>query len=181
MRTLVCHSYVQDRTDAKLAAIAPASYVAFEAPNDPDCPEGFYIAQAQGASYLLNSDTTLHELKGRDGKPLEMPKGSSIVDAVYLNPVRGIQGARGWYLPYPKSDARRKVRVPSHLILHAGFNMPPAVAPPAPAPPAVGKKGAKKPRWGPADAKREAVSKGAVVLELAVHGAINDELDLRQP
>lgn len=47
------------------------------------------------ALHLLNCDTTLHELKGRDGKPLEMPKGSSIVDAVYLNPdfACGIQHA----------------------------------------------------------------------------------------
>ena len=166
-----------------MAAIAPKSYIAFEAPNDPDCPEGYYIARATGSAYLLDKDTTLHELKGPDGKPLELPKGSSIVDAVYLNPVRGVQGAKSWYLPYPEADARGKVRVPSHLVLHAEFVMQPAVEPSAPDATAAKGRGIKraKPKWDPADARREAASKGAVTLDVVVHGAINDELDLRQP
>ena len=38
----------------------------------------------------------------------------------------------------------------------------------------------KRKSWGPADARREAVEKGAVVLPLQVHSATMDELDLRR-
>ena len=98
-----------------------------------------------------------------------------MVDGEYLNPVRGVQGAKHWYLPYPADDSRRHVRVPSHFVLHAGFNMQRAAEPAAPA-----QNGRKRSRWGAADARRDAVARGAVVLPPAVHSALMDELDLRR-
>ena len=67
------------------------------------------------------------------------------------------------------------MRVPSHFVLHAGFGMQRAEEP-APRP---GNERKRK-RWGPADARREAVAMGAVILPLAVHSAMMDELDLRR-
>ena len=91
----------QDRTDAKLAAIAPGEYLGVDAPNDKDCPEGYYIVQANSASYQLETAAELPEFLDEDGKPLQLPAGSWVVDGEYLNPVRGVQGAKHWYLPYP--------------------------------------------------------------------------------
>ena len=63
------------------------------------------------------------------------------------------------------------MRVPSHMILGGGFDMPAAAAP---APP---KKPAKKRTVN--DALREWVAKGAVVLSEKVEDMIRDELDRR--
>ena len=164
----------QDRTDAKLAAIAPGEYLGVDAPNDKDCPEGYYIVRATSEAYQLEIAEELPEFLDDDGEPLQLPAGSWVVDGEYLNPVRGVTGAKYWYLPYPADDPKRKVRVPSHFVLHAGFSIPRAEEPAAAA------NQRKRKSWGPADARREAVEKGAVVLPLQVHSATMDELDLRR-
>ena len=110
----------------------------------------------------------LAELRGSDGKPLVLPKGSWVVDAIYLNKV---PGTTRWYTPFAAGDAAGRVRVPSHMVLAADIAMTPAVAPVPP------KK--KNKRWTAGDAKRAAVELGAVVLPDEVHDAVMDELDQR--
>ena len=163
----------QDRTDAKLAAIAPGEYLGVDAPNDRDCPEGYYVVQATSAAYQLETAAELAEFRDDDGKPLQLPAGSWVVDGKYLNPVRRVQGAKHWYLPYPADDSRGHVRVPSHFVLHAGFAMTRAEEPES-------QTARKRSRYDPADARRDAVAQGAVVLPLAVHSAMMDEQDLRR-
>ena len=162
----------QDHTDAKLAAIAPGEYLGVDAPNDKDCPEGYYIVRATSEAYQLEIAEELPEFLDDDGEPLQLPAGSWVVDGEYLNPVRGVTGAKYWYTPYPADDSRRHVGVPSHFVLHAGFSMPRAVEPEA--------TGSKRKRWGPSDARRAAAGLGAVVLPIAVHSAMMDEQDLRR-
>ena len=177
------HLQLQERTDETCQDVGPGIYLAFAAPNDPDCPEGYYVARATGVAYPLDADVTLHELRGEDGKPLELAAGSFVIDAEYLNPVRGVQGTAGWYYPYPADDERRKVRVPSHMVLLAGFAMPAAQQA---EPPAYGStvghgRSRKKVTWGPQHARSELVrEKHAVVLAREAHSAINDELDVRR-
>ena len=65
------------------------------------------------------------------------------------------------------------MRVPSHFVLHAGFAMTRAEEPES-------QTARKRSRYGPADARRDAVAQGAVVLPLAVHSAMMDEQDLRR-
>ena len=65
--------------------------------------------------------------------------------------------------------------MPSHMVLKAGVVMEVAVEPAAPQHPP--KKKAK--RYTAADAKREAVARGATVLPQEAHTAIMDELDAR--
>ena len=72
-------------------------------------------------------------------------------------------------------DAEGRARVPSHMVLLAGVAMEVAVAPAAPQ--AHPKKKAKS--YTAADAKREAVARGATILSAEAHAAIMDELDRR--
>ena len=81
-------------------------------------------------------------------------------------------GTRDWYYPFPQGDARGRVRVPSHMILATGLDLPAAVAPPAPK-----KRSAK---WTANDMKRQYVAQGAVVLPEAVECAVREELDRRE-
>jgi hypothetical protein len=92
-------------------------------------PDGYYLLRALGDAYELATDTTTPELLGDDGKPLVLPKGSWVVDAWYYNKAGG---TRDWYYLFPQGDARGRVRVPSHMILATGFDLPAAVAPAAP-------------------------------------------------
>ena len=182
------HMQLQERTDAMADTAAPGDYMAFDAPNDPDCPEGYYVARLTTAAYPLDADATLDELRGEDGQPLQLEKGSMVFDAEYMNPVRGqhlpapkkgeVQSAMRWYCPYPADDERRKVRVPTHLVLMSGFAMPAAEQA---TPPEVGSgKGKSKVKWGLQHRRYELVQKGAVVMGTDVHSAINDELDVRK-
>ena len=79
-----------------------------------------------------------------------------------------------WMTPFEEGAAGGRVRIPSHLILHAGFAMPLAVAP---ARPANGRK--KKKAWGLPEVKAEAVAKGAVVVSAEVRAACVEELSRR--
>ena len=111
--------------------IAPDDYLTFLC-HDPDT-DGYYVARATSAAYTLPAETTLPELRDANGKPVVLPAGSSVVDALYLNPVRGITGIDRWFLPYDPDDARGKVRVPTHFVLQAGFQMDEAPNPHRPA------------------------------------------------
>ena len=83
-----------------------------------------------------------------------------------------VQSAMRWYCPYPADDERRKVRVPTHLVLMSGFAMPAAEQA---TPPEVGSgKGKSKVKWGLQHRRYELVQKGAVVMGTDVHSAIND-------
>ena len=166
--------HLQDRTDAKLTALAPGEYLSFYAPHDPACPEHHYLAQCTSAAYPLDADTTLDELKDADGASLKLDAGSYVVDCTFLERVRGVTGATDWYLPYPADDPRWTVRVPSHLVLHAGFAMEATVEPAG-----VEYAQRKTKKWNMSDARREATRKGAVRLVKDVHSAIQDEMDLR--
>ena len=49
--------------------------------------------------------------------------------AVYRNPVPGVHAKRGrWFTPFAPDDPEGKVRVPTHMVLLAGFEMEVAVA-----------------------------------------------------
>lgn len=85
---------------------------------------------AEGAPYILNDDTTLTEVLDDDGQPVQVPKGATVVPAVYCNSVvGGGKHAVRWYTPFALGDPAGKVRVPTHLVLLAGFEMGVAVAP----------------------------------------------------
>ena len=159
---------LQERTDALACTTKAGDNLAMVGDDSTHAPDGYYLLRALSDAYELDADTTLPELLGDDGKPMVLPKGSWVVDARYYNKADGI---RDWYYPYPEGDERGRVRVPSHMILTTGFDLPAAVAP---APP---KKRSSK--WTAADMKREYVQKGAVVLPKAVECALRDELDRR--
>ena len=157
--------------------IAPDDCLTFLC-HDPKT-DGYYVARATSAAYTLPAETTLHELRDANGKPVVLPAGSSVVDAVYLNPVRGIKGTKQWYLPYDANDARGKVRVPTHFVLQAGFTMDAAPTPPRAPSKRHRELGGTSRKWAPADAREAAASKGAVVLPDEAHEATMDELDVR--
>ena len=159
---------LQERTDALACTTKAGDNLAMVGDDSTHAPDGYYLLRALSDAYELDADTALPELLGDDGKPMVLPKGSWVVDARYYNKADGI---RDWYYPYPEGDERGRVRVPSHMILTTGFDLPAAVAP---APP---KKRSSK--WTAADMKREYVQKGAVVLPKAVECALRDELDRR--
>eukprot|EP00966_Prymnesium_polylepis_P337185 7391931-Prymnesium_polylepis.2 len=160
---------LQDRTDAMACTTKAGDNLAMVGHDLTHAPDGYYLLRALGDAYELDADTTTPELLGDDGKPLVLPKGSWVVDAWYYNKAGG---TRDWYYPFPQGDARGRVRVPSHMILATGFDLPVAVAP---APP---KKRSSK--WTANDMKRQYVAQGAVVLPEAVECAVRDELDRRE-
>ena len=180
------------------ARCAPGEPLAMRDTSDQS-PDGYCLAMAESAPYAhaLDADTTLHELRGDDGKPIVAEKGTTIVDACYLSAVTG--GAQvtrempRWYTPYPQGDARGKVRVPTHMILMAGFSMPAATNVPGakawvdpkgkdpayPGGPLTAAQSKAQGKWGVKYMRVDAVAKGAVVLPDDVHAAIMDELDTR--
>jgi len=163
---------VQERTDEMLRLVDAGDYLAMVGEDPKHAPDGYYMVRATGAPYELEADTVLPELRDSSGQPLAMPKGTWVVDVVYLNKV---PGSTRWYTPFEAGDAKGRARVPSHMVLMAGVAMEVAVAPAPPQAPA--KKKAKS--YTAADAKREAVARGATVLPLEAHAAIMDELDAR--
>ena len=163
---------VQERTDEMLSLVAAGDYLAMVGQDAEHARDGYYMVRATGAPYELEADTVLPELRDSSGQPLAMPKGTWVVDVVYLNKV---PSATRWYTPFEAGDTEGRARVPSHMVLMAGVAMEMAVAPAAPqAPP---KKKAKS--YTAADAKRAAVARGATVLPQEAHAAIMDELDAR--
>ena len=163
---------VQERTDEMLRLVEAGDYLAMVGQDPKHAPDGYYMVRATGAPYELQEDTVLPELRDREGQPLNMPKGTWVVDVVYLNKV---PSATRWYTPFEAGDAAGRARVPSHMVLKAGVVMEVAVAPAAPQHPPK-----KKPKsYTAADAKREAVARGATVLPQEAHTAIMDELDAR--
>ena len=151
-----------------ISTITQGDNLAFVGSDPEHAPDGYYLACADGPAYELDADTTLSELRDETGQPTLLPKGSRVVDAIYYNKA---DGTTDWYYPYPAGDERGHVRIPSHMILGAGFKLPAAIAPPLP------KKRSKK--WTANDAKREMVAKGAVVLSEATEDLLRDELDRR--
>ena len=151
-----------------ISTLAANDNIAFVGHDPTHAPDGYYLARALGPAYELDADTDLAELLDESGKPTHLPKGSRVVDAWYYNMV---PGKAGWYAPYEAGNAAGRVRVPSHMILGAGFDMPAAVAP-APPKKASGKYTAK-------DALRAWVAKGAVVLSEKVEELVRDNLDRR--
>jgi hypothetical protein len=115
---------LQERTDAMAARCAPGEYISIRG-KGKHAPDGYYVLRAESAPYALDATTTLHEFLDVDGKPVVVEKGSTIVDALWLNKVGG-GGAqlKGWYTPFEQGDAQGRVRVPTHMILMAGFSMP---------------------------------------------------------
>ena len=162
---------IQERTDTLLEGVGDGDYLAMVGEDATHAPDGYYIVRALGAPYELDAETQLPELRGSDGKALVLPQGSWVVNAVYLNKV---PGTTRWYTPFAAGDAAGRVRVPSHMVLAVDIAMPAAVAPAAPA-----KKAKRAKSWSVSDAKRQAVSQGAVVLPDDVHDTVMDELDQR--
>ena len=111
---------MQDRTDAMISTISANDNIAFVGHDATHAPDGFYLARTLGSAYELDADTTLPELLGQDGRPMVLPKGSRVVDAWYYNMM---PRKAGWYAPYEAGNAAGRVRVPSHIILGAGFEM----------------------------------------------------------
>ena len=144
---------VQERTDEMLRLVDAGDYLAMVGEDPKHAPDGYYMVRATGAPYELEADTVLPELRDSSGQPLAMPKGTWVVDVVYLNKV---PGSTRWYTPFEAGDAKGRARVPSHMVLMAGVAMEVAVAPAPPQAPA--KKKAKS--YTAADAKREAVARG---------------------
>ena len=156
-------------------------------------PDGYYVLRATSAPYELDETTTLHELLDDDGKPIVVEKGATVVDAVYLNKVPGGRELSGWYTPFALGDARGNVRVPTHMVLMAGFSMPvgtnvpgakkwvdPTGRDPAyPGGPLSAKDKKAQGAWGLKFMRVDAVEKGAVVLPAETHASIMDELDTR--
>ena len=163
---------LQERTDEMLSLVAAGDYLAMVGQDAEHARDGYYMVRATGAPYELEADTVLPELRDSSGQPLAMPKGTWVVDVVYLNKV---PSATRWYTPFEAGDAEGRARVPSHMVLLAGVAMEVAVAPAAPQ--AHPKKKAKS--YTAADAKREAVARGATILSAEAHAAIMDELDRR--
>ena len=151
-----------------ISTISANDNIAFVGHDAKHAPDGFYLARTLGSAYELDADTTMPEFLGDDGKPMVLRKGSRGVDCWYDNMV---PGKAGWYAPYEAGNAAGRVRVPSHMILGAGFDMPAAEEPPPPQKP-TRKRTAN-------DALREWVAKGAVVLSEKVEDMIRDELDRR--
>jgi hypothetical protein len=123
---------------------------------------------------------------------VQVEKGSTVIDAIHLNPVIG-KGLKHWWTPYAHGNAQGKVRVPTHMILMAGFSMPAgqnvegakAWVDPAgsdarwPGGPLSKKEKTAQGKWGPKYMRVDAVAKRAVVTPDHVHAAIMDELDTR--
>ena len=57
-------------------------------------------------------------LLDNDGKPIQLPKGSLVVDCIYWN-----RQLPAWYTRYAQGDARGLITVPSHMILRAGLSL----------------------------------------------------------
>ena len=96
---LTCAAPTQDRTDEMADDIVPGDYLCFDGPEDSaHAPDGYYIARATSAVYILAEDTDLPELKDAEGKPVRALKGSHVFDATWLNRVPPtIHGTKGWY------------------------------------------------------------------------------------
>ena len=183
---------LQDRTDDMAARCAPGEFLATRGKGE-HAPDGYYVLRATSAPYELDETTTLHELLDDDGKPIVVEKGATVVDAVYLNKVPGGRELSGWYTPFALGDARGNVRVPTHMVLMAGFSMPagtnvpgakkwvdPTGRDPAyPGGPLSAKDKKAQGAWGLKFMRVDAVEKGAVVLPAETHASIMDELDTR--
>lgn len=159
---------LEARTDGVVSGLVAGENIAFATADE------VYYARALGPAYRLDADVELEELEGGDGKAIQLEKGSIVIDAWYYNKVPGVSN---WMTPFEEGAAGGRVRIPSHLILHAGFAMPLAVAPARPRS-AAGKKKKKK-AWGVPEAKAEAVAKGAVVVSAEVRAACVEELSRR--
>jgi hypothetical protein len=183
---------LQDRTDDMAARCAPGEYLATRGKGE-HAPDGYYVLRATSAPYELDETTTLHELLDDDGKSIVVEKGATVVDAVYLNKVPGGRELSGWYTPFALGDARGNVRVPTHMVLMAGFSMPagtnvpgakkwvdPTGRDPAyPGGPLSAKDKKAQGAWGLKFMRVDAVEKGALVLPTETHASIMDELDTR--
>ena len=142
-------------------------------------PDGYYILKATSGSYQLDEDVTEERLFDEDGCPMQLPEGSRVVDAVYLNEVPSL---KQWFTPYGETPCgcacececdrlkAGRVRVPSHMVMGTGFEMASAPAP-------TGAKAKKSKAWGVREQKQEAVAKGAVLLSHETHREIMDELE----
>ena len=186
---------LQERTDAMAAQCTPGGYFAMRG-GGAQAPDGYYMLQAESVPYALAEKTTLTELLDDEGKPVVAEKDTMVLDAVYLNVVSG-GGAqlKRWYTPFEQGDAQGRVRVPTHMILMAGFSMPKGVDavgakawvdpagkdPKYPGGPLTAKEKKAQGGWGPKYMRVDAVGKGAVVMPDDVHAALMDELDTRAP
>ena len=180
---------LQDRTDAMADAIAPGEPLAMRGKGE-HAPDGYYVLDAESAPYELEADTTLHELLDDEGKPVECAKGDRVIDCVYMNLVDPHAIAKlpaerrhdRWFTPFKPGDPEGKVRVPTHMVLLAGFKMSKAMEPSvtdedyerAWQPGAKGKY-----KWGPKYQRAQAERLGGRVLPKATHAAIMDELEQR--
>jgi hypothetical protein len=147
-----------------------------------DAGAGYYILQATSRAYQLEADVTEDGLFDEDGRPVELPEGSLVIDAVYLNKVP----LREWYTPFGETPCgcagececdrllAGRVRVPSHMVLESGFEMA-LVPPPSGIEPKLAK--GKKKKWGARDQQKECVEKGAVELSPETRNMIMDERD----
>ena len=75
-------SCAQERTDAIAGKTGPGDFIAMV-----NSGGGYYILKAESALYELTEDTTLDELLGADGKPIQCSKGDYVLKATYWNPV----------------------------------------------------------------------------------------------
>lgn len=174
----------------------PGDHIAFRGKGE-HAPDGYYVADAKSEPYTLAVETTLHELLDDDGKPVVVPAGSSVFDAVYCNLVdpKATTWGRGstlrrerWLQPYePNAQSDGRVRVPTHMILLSGFEMQDAREPEVSEEDydkawrsVKGPRGQpNKYKWGPKYQRKQAEKKGAKILSDEVHSAIMDELDER--
>eukprot|EP00965_Chrysotila_dentata_P003075 100502-Pleurochrysis_carterae.AAC.1 len=107
-----------------------------------------------------------------------------MIDGVYYNP-SGIQTASNYFLPSEGADSHAAsaghVRVPSHLLLAAGFEMTLASAPVAPWPevcPNTNKK--RRTKHTTRHSLWAAVQKGARVLSAETRAILLEEVDARR-
>ena len=136
-------------TDRVADDVEPGDPLAIPAPGDKKAA-GHYILEAESTAYELTADE-----ESPDWGLLEA--GTRVIDAFYWNPVGSINSRPLWMTP-SSPPIRRKV--PTHLLLIAGFSMPLA-------------SGAKS------KMQRDAVAKHARVLTEAVLDDINQELAVR--